>query len=273
MKMLNLSTTLTFAFALVVFMSTGCSDSTSKIAGTAEEQNELADAESSSSTDEKQPTSSSAIQSSSSIVVSSSSSNNGQSVPVAKPDTNSLSYYLLQYGITDAAFDSKVFASTITYKENSSAPPQSSSNPEHDGDTKPGTAAATEFDGQGFHPFVKQNIAALEYYFPEAYEKFPQLIDDIKNDNVQEGCGLYMLSIYADSRYAGQIVTEVKGDSVTVLDIKADACLTGARADFTRFLVSYCGEIDNNPEVVHKVVEADIPKDKCPQVSGQEWVK
>lgn len=272
MKMLNLSTTFTFAFTLVVFLSTGCSDSTSTIAGTAEEQNELADAESSSSIDEKQPTSSSAIQSSSSIVVSSSSSNNGQSAPVAKPDTNSLNYYLLQYGITDAAFDSKVFASTITYKENTSAPPQSSTSPGNDGDSRPGTAAATEFDGQGFHPFVKQNIAALEYYFPEAYEKYPQLIDDIKNDNVQEGCGLYMLNIYADSRYAGQIVTEVKGDSVTVLDIKADACLTGARADYTRFLVSYCGDLDKNPEVVHKVVEADIPKDKCPQIN-QEWVK
>ena len=274
MKMLNLSTTLTFAFALVVFMSTGCSDSTSKIAGTAEEQNELADAESSSSIDEKQPTSSSAIQSSSSIAVSSSSRINGQSAPVAKPDTNSLNYYLLQYGITDAAFDSKVFASTITYKENTSAPPQSSTSPGNDGDTKPGTvAAATEFDGQGFRPFVKRNIGALEYFFPEAYNKFSELIDDINNDNVQEGCGLYMLNIYADNRYAGQIVTEIKGDSVTVLDIKADACQTGARADYTRFLVSYCGEIDRNPEVVHKVVEVDISKDECPQVSGQEWVK
>ena len=216
----------------------------------------------------------SAIQSSSSIVVSSSSSNNGQSVPVAKPDTNSLNYYLLQYGITDAAFDSKVFASTITYKENTSAPPQSSTSPGNDGDSRPGTvAAATEFDGQGFHPFVKQNIDALKYYFPEAYEKFPQLIDDIKNDNVQEGCGLYMLNIYADSRYAGYILTEVNSSSVTVVDIKADACLTGARADFARFLVSYCGDLDRNPEVIHKVVEADISKDKCPQASGQEWVK
>ena len=272
MKMLNLSIPFTFAFTLVAFLSAGCSDSTSKIAGTAEEQNELAENESSSSADEELPISSSAVQSSSSTVVSSSSSNNDQTVPVSELDSNSLSYYLLQYGITDAAFDSKVFASTITYKENSSAPPQSSTNPEHDGDTKPGTAAATEFDGQGFHPFVKQNIAALEYYFPEAYEKFPQLIDDIKNDNVQEGCGLYMLSIYADNRYAGQIVTEVKGDSVTVLDIKADACLTGARADYTRFLVSYCGDLDKNPEVVHKVVEVDIPKDECPQIN-QEWVK
>ena len=274
MKMLNLSIPFTFAFTLVAFLSAGCSDSTSKIAGTAEEQNELAENESSSSADEELPISSSAVQSSSSTIVSSSSSSNGQTVPVDELDKNSLSYYLQQYGITDAAFDSKVFASTITYKENSSAPPQSSTNPGHDGDTKPGTAAATEFDGQGFHPFVKQNIAALEYYFPEAYEKFPQLIDDIKNDNVQEGCGLYMLNIYADSRYAGYVLAEIKSDAVTVIDIKADACLTGARADYARFLVSYCGDLDKNPEVVHKVVEADISKDKCPQAySGQEWVK
>ena len=107
-----------------------------------------------------------------------------------------------------------------------------------------------------------------------AYEKFPQLIDDIKNDNVQEGCGLYMLNIYADSRYAGYILTEVNSSSVTVLDIKADACQTSAGVEYARFLVSYCGDLDKNPEVVHKVVEADISKDKCPQAySGQEWVK
>jgi hypothetical protein len=275
MKMLNLSIPFTFAFALVAFLSAGCSDSTSKIAGTAEEQNELAEAVSSSSADEELPISSSAVQSSSSAIVSSSSSSNGQTAPVSELDSNSLSYYLLQYGITDAAFDSKVFASTITYKENTSAPPQGNENPnDHDGDTSPGTvAAATEFDGQGFHPFVKQNIAALGHYFPEAYEKFPQLIDDIKNDNVQEGCGLYMLNIYADSRYVGFILTEVNSSSVTVLDIKADACQTGAGVEYARFLVSYCGDLDKNPEVVHKVVEADIPKDQCPQASGQEWVK
>ena len=274
MKMLNLSIPLTFAFALVAFLSAGCSDSTSKIAGTAEEQNELAENESSSSIDEELPISSSTIQSSSSTKVSSSSSNNGQTAPVEEPDKNSLSYYLQQYGITDAAFDSKVFASTITYRENTSAPPQSSTNPEHDGDTKPGSvASATEFDGQGFRPFVKQNIAALGYFFPEAYEKFPQLIDDIKNDNVQEGCGLYMLNIYADSRYVGFILTEVNSSSVTVLDIKADACQTNTGVEYARFLVSYCGDLDRNPEVIHKVVEADISKDKCPQASGQEWVK
>ena len=57
-----------------------------------------------------------------------------------------------------------------------------------------------------------------------------------------------------------------------VIDIKADACQTSAGVEYARFLVSYCGDLDKNPEVVHKVVEADIPKDKCPQVD-QEWVK
>ena len=273
MKMLNLSIPFTFAFMLVAFLSTGC---TTDVAGTAEEQNELkelAEAESSSSTDNEQPTSSSAIQPSNPTVASSSSDNNGGSAPVAKPDTSSLSYYLQQYGITDAAFDNNVLASTTTYRENTSAPPQGGENPgSHDGDTRPGTVVATEFDRQGFHPFVKQDIDALEYFFPEAYEKFAKLINDIKNDNVQEGCGLYMLNIYADSRYAGHILTEVKSDSVTVLDIKADACQTGTQADYARFLVSYCGELDRNPEVVRKVVEANVPKDKCPQVD-QEWVK
>ena len=274
MKMLNLSMTFTFAFTLVAFLGAGCS---TDVAGTAEEQNELnglAEAESSSSIGEELPASSSTIQSSSSTNVLSSSSNNGQTAPTSELDKNSLSYYLLQFGITDAAFDSKVFASTITYRESTSAPPQSSTNPDHDGDTKPGTIAeATEFDGQGFHPFVKQNIVALEYFFPDAYEKFPKLIDDIKNGNVQEGCGLYMLNIYADSRYAGYILTEINSNSVTVIDIKADACQTGASVNYARFLVSYCGDLDRNPEVVHKVVEVNISKDKCPQVSGQEWVK
>ena len=273
MKKTSLFTSFGFCTALLFV---GCSDNDAKdIAGTVVDPNELAETISSSSADEELPSSSSAIQSSSSIIVSSSSSNNGQTAPVNELDSNSLGYYLLQYGINDAAFDSKVFASTITYKENTSAPPQGSSDSHNDGDSRPGTvAAATEFDGQGFRPFVKQNIGALEYYFPEAYEKFPELIDDIKNDNMKEGCGLYMLNVYADSRYAGHILTEVKGDSVTVLDIKADACLTGARANYARFLVSYCGDVDMNPEIVRKVIEVDIPKDKCPQVDPtQEWVK
>ena len=272
MKKTSLFTSFGFCTALLFV---GCSDNDAKdIAGTVVDPNELAEAISSSSADEELPSSSSAIQSSSSVVVSSSSSSNNPSGPISELDSNSLGYYLLQYGITDVAFDSKVFASTTTYKETTSAPPQSSSDSHNDGDSRPGTAAATEFDGQGFHPFVKQNIVALEYYFPEAYEKFPELIDDIKNDNMKEGCRLYMLNVYADNQYAGHILTEVKGDSVTVLDIKADACLTGARADYARFLVSYCGDVDMNPEIVRKVIEVDIPKDKCPQEGPtKEWLK
>ena len=273
MKLLDLSIPFTFTFLLTAFLTAGC---TTDVAGTAEEQNEfkeLAELESSSSITQELPSSSSIVQSSSSTMASSSSISN-QSTPVKPDETNTLSYYLLQYGITDAAFDSSVLASAFTYKEQNSAPPQSSTDPDHDGDTKPGTIAeATEFDGQGFHPFVKQNIVALEYFFPDAYEKFPKLIDDIKNGNVQEGCGLYMLNIYADSRYAGYILTEINSNSVTVIDIKADACQTGASVNYARFLVSYCGDLDRNPEVVHKTVEVNISKDKCPQVSGQEWVK
>jgi hypothetical protein len=59
-----------------------------------------------------------------------------------------------------------------------------------------------------------------------------------------------------------------------VLDIKADACQTSTGVEYARFLVSYCGDLDRNPEVIHKVVEADISKDKCPQAySDPEWVK
>ena len=271
MKLLNLSIPFTFAFTLVAFLSTGCS---TDVAGTAEEQNELAENESSSSIDKDTPVSSATIQSSNSTIVSSSSGNNSQSAPIGDLDTNSLSYYLYQYGIIDASFDSNVLASTTTYKNNTSTPPQGSSNPNNDGDSRPGSAAVTEFDGPGFHPFVKQNIGALEYYFPEAYQAFPELIADIKNDNVQDSCGLYMLNTYTESQYVGQIVTEVKGDSVTVLDIKADACQTDTKVDEVRFLVNYCGKIDRNPEIVHKVVNANIPNDKCPQVNPvEEWVK
>ena len=274
MKMLNLSIPFTFAFTLVAFLSAGCSDSTSKIAGTAEEQNELAENESSSSADEELPISSSAVQSSSSTIVSSSSNSNGQTVPVDELDKNSLSYYLQQYGITDADFDSNVLASAFTYKEQNSAPPQSSTDPNHDGDTKPGTAAATEFDGFGVHAFVKQNIDALEHLFPDAYEKFTQQIADIKDGNMEEGCGLYMLNTYGSAQFVGHVLADIQTHTVTILDIKADACLTGEYISTIKFLFSYCGEIDKNPEIVHKTIEANIPKDKCPQTdSGNEWLK
>lgn len=273
MKMLNLSSPFTFTFMLTAFLTAGC---TTDVAGTAEEQNEfkeLAELESSSSITQELPSSSSIAQSSSSTMASSSSISN-QSTPVKPNDTNTLSYYLLQYGITDADFDSNVLASAFTYKEQNSAPPQSSTDPNHDGDTKPGTAAATEFDGFGVHAFVKQNIDALEHLFPDAYEKFTQQIADIKDGNMEEGCGLYMLNTYGSAQFVGHVLADIQTHTVTILDIKADACLTGEYISTIKFLFSYCGEIDKNPEIVHKTIEANIPKDKCPQTdSGNEWLK
>ena len=96
MKKTSLFTSFGFCTALLFV---GCSDNDAKdIAGTVVDPNELAEAISSSSADEELPSSSSAIPSSSSIIISSSSSSIGQTAPVDELDSNSLGYYLLQYG-------------------------------------------------------------------------------------------------------------------------------------------------------------------------------
>lgn len=319
-----------FASFAMVLLCTGCSES-DKLAGTAEEPNELAyqdqvsssskepdtlisssseRVKSSSSSSEKTSSSSSSQEpvkpkSSSSVVdndkpgtsssaPASSSSSEKPPQGIQPPDENdksssssvpssssfkdpgdgdthsppqsstpenppSLSDYIAIFGLEDMPFDTTVMASIAT-KEDTSSPQQ------------PPAAQTSEFDRIGVHQFVKQNIYALQDLFPIAAKQYKELATAIANDSAE--CGLYLLNIRGSSENVGHLLTNVTPDSMTVVDIVAPNCMTNTNGKLVRFLFSYCGDVNSDPEIVRTSVTSDVPTKQCPdRLTGSEWVK
>lgn len=202
------------------------------------------------------PSSSSAIVSSSSVIRSSTS--DGDLSP-ARP--NSLKRYLVQFGIDSVQFDNAVMASTTIESEKPGS-----------ADTNPPTMWASEFGTVGLHPFVKDNINALETLFPETAVEYADLVTAIKNGNNE--CGLYLMNIYGDEQTIGHIAIDIQPDSITVLDIVANKCKQTTNGQLVGFLFSYCGEMERYPKLARIPIEVDIPLNKCPSLDEKkEWVK
>ena len=145
---------------------------------------------------------------------------------------------------------------------------------ETDSDTAPGQAAATEFDGPWPHRFVKQNIGALEYFFPDAADEYAGLIDSIKAGQAEDGCWLYMMNVYGNDKSVGYVLADVSENKVVVLDISAGECPNSAVNKTFRFLFRYCGVIATSPEIEHVEVDLNIPEGSCPDFGREsEWVK
>ena len=291
--------TLSVIYSLSFFA--GCSSD--KIAGTSEETNEFAYKVSSSS--EEESSSSSAKSSSSSRVVSSSSrtisssshaissssakssssyvessnstppgatssstgvdvNNNSSSSEkpnegTAKPDI-SLDYYLKLLNQESDSFDSGVMATSIDL--NTDGDPQN-----------PNPPMATEFDTPWPHKIVKQNVELLQEYFPMAFSMYPQIISAIKNETLDENCGLYTFNVYSDGLTAAYIVAEITENAIKVLDIPAGECKALSLTQMSRFLFYYCGELNSHAEAEHIKVDADL-SGNCPIIkTGNEWVK
>ena len=291
--------TLSVIYSLSFFA--GCSSD--KIAGTSEETNEFAYKVSSSS--EEESSSSSAKSSSSSRVVSSSSrtisssshaissssakssssymessnsslpgatssstgvdvNNNSSSSEkpnegTAKPDI-SLDYYLKLLNQESDSFDSGVMATSIDL--NTDGDPQN-----------PNPPMATEFDTPWPHKIVKQNVDALQEYFPMAFAMYPQIISAIKNETLDENCGLYTFNVYSDGLTAAYIVAEITENTIKVIDIPAHECKALSLTQMSRFLFYYCGELNSHAETEHIKVDVDL-SDNCPNLkTGNEWVK
>lgn len=298
--------TLTVIFSLSFFA--GCSSD--KIAGTSEETNEFAYKVSSSSEEEsssssaKSSSSSKAVSSSSRVVSSSSrtisssshaissssakssssyaessnsslpgatSSSTGVDVNnnssssekpnegTAKPDI-SLDYYLKLLNQESDSFDSGVMATSIDL--NTDGDPQN-----------PNPPMMTEFDTPWPHKIVKQNVELLQEYFPMAFAMYPQIISAIKNETLDENCGLYTFNVYSDGLTAAYIVAEITENTIKVIDIPAGECKALSLTQMSRFLFYYCGELNSHAETEHIKVDVDL-SDNCPNLkTGNEWVK
>ena len=298
--------TLTVIFSLGFFA--GCSSD--KIAGTSEETNEFAYKVSSSSEEEsssstaKSSSSSKAVSSSSRVASSSSrpvssssrtissssvksscssyvessnstppgatSSSTGVDVNnkssssekpnegTAKPDI-SLDYYLKLLNQESDAFDSGVMATSIDL--NIDGDPQN-----------PNPPMTTEFDTPWPHKIVKQNVDALQEYFPMAFAMYPQIISAIKNETLDENCGLYTFNVYSDGLSAAYVVTEITENVIKVLDVPAGDCKAMSSSEVSRFLFYYCGKLNSHAETEHVKIDMDL-SDNCPILKvGNEWV-
>ena len=302
MKKCSLYELITLAVIFSLSFFAGCSSD--KIAGTSEETNEFAYKVSSSS--EEESSSSSAKSSSSSRVVSSSSrsvssssrtissssvksssssymessnsslpgatssstgvdvNNNSSSSEkpnegTAKPDI-SLDYYLKLLNQESDSFDSGVMATSIDL--NTDGDPQN-----------PNPPMTTEFDTPWPHKIVKQNVDALQEYFPMAFAMYPQIISAIKNETLDENCGLYTFNVYSDGLTAAYIVAEITENTIKVIDIPAGECKALSLTQMSRFLFYYCGELNSHAETEHIKVDVDL-SDNCPNLkTGNEWVK
>jgi len=271
--------TLLVIFSLSFFA--GCSSE--KIAGTSEETNEFAYQESSnsedvSSSDSNEPEivpSSSSVVSSSSVrgpKEISSSSKEGMPPPTtqrssssegtvnegsAKPNT--LDYYLELYNLESDSFDNGVLSMKNDYNvnvrtDNPNTPPM-----------------ATEFDTPWPHKIVKQNVDLLKEYFPTAEKIHSKIITAIKNETLDENCGLYSFNVFGDGLSAAFIVAEISKDTIKVLDVPAGKCEAISAKAMSRFLFYYCGELDGHPDVVHIPVETSLKN--CPVYDTEsEWV-
>jgi hypothetical protein len=246
---------------IAALLCTSCSDSDSvkDLAGTSEEMNELAENDSSSSTKETKNSSSSEkdnLSSSSEETITSSSSEEQGNIPQQE---SSLDNYLKLYDLQNKVhFDRAVMAF--------SASEMVSRAPGIDGG-----AGATEFDGEGVRKFVKQNIAALESFFPKAAEKYADLIEATKNGTNE--CTLYMFNLYGNEKYAGHVLEYISPDTMKVVNIEAKNCEASTDNQIVRFLFSYCGDVDRDPTIVRSTAKSSIAKDECPATkTDEEWV-
>ena len=209
-----------------------------------------------SSSSQEQISSSSVEESSSSALPPQSGTMSSSSVE----NPNSLKYYIDELGLNINQVYEGAMATKLTE--------------ETDSDTAPGQAAATEFDGPWPHRFVKQNIGALEYFFPDAADEYAGLIDSIKAGQAEDGCWLYMMNVYGNDKSVGYVLADVSENKVVVLDISAGECPNSAVNKTFRFLFRYCGVIATSPEIEHVEVDLNIPEGSCPDFGREsEWVK
>ena len=175
----------------------------------------------------------------------------------AKPNT--LDYYLDLLNLKSVSFDSGVMSTSIG--QNNEAHSQ-----------EPNPPMTPEFDSPWPHKIVKQNVDALEEYFPMAFAMYPQIISAIKNETLDENCGLYTFNVYSDGLSAAYVVTEITENVIKVLDVPAGDCKAMSSSEVSRFLFYYCGKLNSHAETEHVKIDLDL-SDNCPILKvGNEWV-
>ncbi|MBQ3840123.1 MAG: hypothetical protein II819_09340 [Fibrobacter sp.] len=257
-------------FFLVAFLGTGCADSTSGLAGTAEETNEMAEGQGSVSSASENPSSSSespnkaelsssslmispGVESSSNTVEQSSSgaesdSKPGQSAstPVSGRDPNS---FIAQYGIPDLHYDNSVLAATVVRNKTDTAPSTS------EGDNN---SSSLDFDKPGIYKLPDEKI--------EGMKTIQNKIEKLKADGTCSASGAedysaYVLVVAGDGR--PNVLTSVSANSMTVTIVEMEGCSYSTEEKLYAFLFVYCSNVNLEAEIVKETKTIEKPAGKC----------
>ena len=257
-------------FFLVAFLGTGCADSTSGLAGTAEETNEMAEGQGSVSSASENPSSSSespnkAELSSSSLMVSpgvESSSNtveqsssgaendsspaHSESTPVSGKDPNS---FIVQYGIPDLHYDNSVLSATVIRNKTDTAPSTS------EGDNN---SSSLDFDKPGIYKLPDEKI--------EGMKTIQNKIEKLKADGTCSASGAedysaYVLVVAGDGR--PNVLTSVSANSMTVTIVEMEGCSYSTEEKLYAFLFVYCSNVNLEAEIVKETKTIEKPAGKC----------
>lgn len=257
-------------FFLVAFLGTGCADSTSGLAGTAEETNEMAEGQGSVSSASENPSSSSespnkaelsssslmispGVESSSNTVEQSSSgaesdSKPGQSAstPVSGRDPNS---FIAQYGIPDLHYDNSVLAATVVRNKTDTAPSTS------EGDNN---SSSLDFDKPGIYKLPDEKI--------EGMKTIQNKIEKLKADGTCSASGAedysaYVLVVAGDGR--PNVLTSVSANSMTVTVVEMEGCSYSTEEKLYAFLFVYCSNVNLEVEIVKETKTIEKPAGKC----------
>jgi len=257
-------------FFLVAFLGTGCADSTSGLAGTAEETNEMAEGQGSVSSASENPSSSSespnkAELSSSSLMVSpgvESSSNtveqsssgaendsspaHSESTPVSGKDPNS---FIVQYGIPDLHYDNSVLSATVIRNKTDTAPSTS------EGDNN---SSSLDFDKPGIYKLPDEKI--------EGMKTIQNKIEELKAGGTCSASGAedysaYVLVVAGDGR--PNVLTAVSANSMTVTVVEMEGCSYSTEEKLYAFLFVYCSNVNLEAEIVKETKTIEKPAGKC----------
>ncbi len=259
-------------FFLVAILGTGCADSTSGLAGTAEETNEMAEGQdtlsssseiisisSSSETSTDVGKSSSSIASAPSTQISSSSqeptssygesdSKPGQSAstPVSGRDPNS---FIAQYGIPDLHYDNSVLSATVIRNTVDTSP--STTDPDNSNVlsncNKPGICKIPDE--------TVQNIKSIQ----DKIEKLKA--DGTCSASGAEDYGAYVLVVAGDGR--PNVLTAVSANSMTVTIVEMEGCSYSTEEKLYAFLFVYCGNVNLEAEIIKEMKTIEKPAGKC----------
>ena len=256
--------------ALAAFCSFACSD---KIAGTAEEQNQIANGEKSSSSSEGEtangviPDSSNSNTSPApSVDVSSSSRYDEGFTPiyidpssssntagegnkgndpdvVGNPDTvpaYTLDSYLKYYGITEVTYDDNVLGYNVTFKSCDASQETCFESP-----------SIAKLRELGLHKLTAENASGLGVLFLRTAMNMGNKLYENNGavSRTQDGCPLYVLNIN-DTSPAVHVLTKISKDTIAITEIHDNCDYEPRPFDMhVGFLFEYCGELSESPEI------------------------